>query len=199
MEYELNESINKYKINIRSIKFINKRKKYYEKTLKFLQEIKINKIIIDIIDKDFIPVDIIFFYDEEEEIWNFKINKSQFKEKDINNNKKIQNYEKSKKCRLCLNINSFIKKFQNIVKFQELSDADIFEIQKNLNFSKELNNYFDILKEYLKTKENINNNELNLIIKNLEDFIMKKLYDKIYPIEPYEEDNKIFQQTIRLK
>ena len=28
---------------------------------------------------------------------------------------------------------------------------------------------------------------------------MKKLYDKIYPVEPYEEDNKIFQQTIRLQ
>ena len=27
---------------------------------------------------------------------------------------------------------------------------------------------------------------------------MSKIYDKIYPIEPYEEDNKIFQQSIRL-
>ena len=27
---------------------------------------------------------------------------------------------------------------------------------------------------------------------------MSKTYDKIYPIEPYEEDNKIFQQSIRL-
>lgn len=30
------------------------------------------------------------------------------------------------------------------------------------------------------------------------DYIMGKIYDKIYPIEPSEEDNKIFQKSILL-
>ena len=40
--------------------------------------------------------------------------------------------------------------------------------------------------------------DLKAINHKIYDYVMTKIYDKIYPIEPYEKDNKIFQQSVRL-
>ena len=90
-----------------------------------------------------------------------------------------------------MTIKKIIKKLTNIIIYQELQDVDIFEIQKNLEFSQNINKYIKII------SENINEdhkNGFNLIIEKIYDYIMSKIYDKIFPIEPYEEDNKLFQQ-----
>ena len=46
--------------------------------------------------------------------------------------------------------------------------------------------------------EKNNKEELELIMEKIYDYIMTKLYDKIYPLEPKDQDYKIFQQSIRL-
>ena len=94
-----------------------------------------------------------------------------------------------------MTINQFIKKFPNIVIYQELQDVDIFEIQKNLEFSKNINKYIEIISENINEEHR---NGFDLIIQKIYDYIMSKIYDKIFPVEPYEEDNKLFQQSIRL-
>ena len=59
-------------------------------------------------------------------------------------------YEKSNQVKLGVTIETFLKKFPNLVKYQENQDADIFEIQENLNFPEQIANYFAIIKEVLK-------------------------------------------------
>ena len=63
-------------------------------------------------------------------------------------------------------------------------DADILEIQEKL-----------IIKTNL--KKNILNN-VDILMDKLYNYIMEKLYDRIFPIEPYGEDNKIFQKSVKL-
>ena len=101
-------------------------------------------------------------YDEDNEkennkdkknIGNFEINHSNFKEKD-KDKKKIKDYEKLKGVRLCLTIEELTKKFPNIRKYQELQDADIFLIQKLLDFPKQLDKYFEIVKKNILEKKN---------------------------------------------
>ena len=87
------------------------------------------------------------------------------------------------------------RKKRNMVRYQEMQDADIFEIQETLKFPDQISKYFDLIRENLK-KINIIN--LDSIMEKIYDYLMGKLYDKIYPIEPSEEDNKIFQKSVLL-
>ena len=177
------------------LKFAKRGSNYYEETRKLLIDIKLNQETNVIIEKESIPVEIKFFFDEENEDGQFEIFPCNMKEKDRTNSQKIKEYEKSKKTKVCLTIEDFTKKFPNLVKYQELQDADIFEIQKNLEFAPKINNYLNLVKSTLEKKKY---EGLNSINEKIYDYVMSKIYDKIYPIEPYEEDNKIFQQSIKL-
>ena len=175
------------------LKFANRSKIYYQKSLDLLEDIKSNEEIRNIINTLYIPVDIKFEYDNDNGI--FSIEDSKFKEKDQTNEEKKFKYEKSNKVKLCLTIESFPKKFPNLVKYQEMQDADIFDIQEKLKFPEAIGKYIELIKENLK-KMSINN--LDTIMEKIYDYLMGKLYDKIYPIEPSEEDNKIFQKSVLL-
>ena len=113
------------------LKLSNKKKIYYRKRIEVLEELELNKEIRKIIKECFIPIEIKFEYDGEYEYDEkniFSINKSQFKEKDKDKEEKILKYERSNKVRLSLAIENFPKKFPNLVKFQEMLDAEIFSI-----------------------------------------------------------------------
>ena len=88
--------------------------------------------------------------DKNKKIGNFEINHSNFKEKD-RDKKKIKDYEKKRGVRLCLTIEELTKKFPNIVKYQEYQD-NVLLIQELLDFPKELNKYFEIVKNILEKK-----------------------------------------------
>ena len=188
-------------IVIGKMKYTKRVVNYYKESEKLLNDINLNEICKKIIETEPIPVEMKFFYEEEKKGF-FEIYASNFKlkEKDKTNIKdpvfleKIKSYEKSKKARLCLTIEDFTKKFPNLVKYQELQDADIFEMQKNLHFPEMIGKYFDIIAKHLKI-----NSEKNMVIcEKIQDHVMGKLYDKLYPFESYDEDNKIFQQSIKL-
>ena len=199
MERDINESIKKLDFEALSfimgkLKFASRSKTYYQKSLELLEDIKSNEKIREIISTQFIPVEIKFEYDNNENSY-FKIEESKFKEKDKDNEEKKMKYEKSNKVKLSVYIETFPKKFPNLVKYQEMQDADIFEIQESLKFPEQIAKYFDLIREKLK-KDNIPN--LDSIMEKIYDYLMGKLYDKIYPIEPSEEDNKIFQKSVLL-
>ena len=199
MERDINESIKKLDFEALSfimgkLKFASRSKIYYQKSLELLEDIKSNEKIREIISTQFIPVEIKFEYDNNDNSY-FKIEESKFKEKDKDNEEKKMKYEKSNKVKLSVYIETFPKKFPNLVKYQEMQDADIFEIQESLKFPEQIAKYFDLIREKLK-KDNIPN--LDSIMEKIYDYLMGKLYDKIYPIEPSEEDNKIFQQSVLL-
>ena len=199
LENDINKSIKKLNFEELSVimgklKFANRSEIYYKKSLELLEDIKSNEEIRKIITQQFIPVDIKFEYDGNE-TGVFNIEESKFKEKDRDNEEKRNKYEKNYKVKLCLTIENFPKKFPNLVKFQEMQDADILEIQERLGFPGKILKYIDIIRCNLQ-KNNVNN--IDTIMDKIYDYIMGKIYDKIYPIEPYEEDNKIFQKSILL-
>ena len=183
-------------------KYIQRRKKYYDNTLQHLVNIKINEETKDIIEKCIISVDIIFDIKEEKleenlennlPIGEFDIIMSEKMDK-----RKIKEYEKKKiKIRRCPTIEIFTKKFPNLVKYQEMQDADILEIQQKLNFPAKLEDYFNIIRQVIEIRK-IGGSNLNSINEKIYDYVMGKVYDKVYPNEPHEKDNKIFQQSVRL-
>ena len=181
---------------IGKLRYAKRGKTYYEDLKMLLNDIKLNEDAKLIIEKEFIPVEIRFFMDEEDEDNSeFQIAPSNFKEKDRDNKEKIKDIEISKKKRICITIDDFTKKFPNLVKYQELQDADIFEIQKKLEFPTQINTYLSLVNSALEKKKIL---DLKAINHKIYDYVMTKIYDKIYPIEPYEKDNKIFQQSVRL-
>ena len=73
-----------------------------------------------------------------------------------------------------------------------------------MKFPSKINEYFNYIdsilekKERKEIKEIKDRKELDSINDKIYDYVMGKIYDKIYPIEPYEKDNKVFQQSVRL-
>ena len=203
IESDINKSIKELdfeaiSVIIGKLKYARRDKIYYEGNRKLLIDIKINEEIQSIIEKDFIPVEIKFHLNEDIEKGEFEIYPSNFKEKDRMDIEKIKEHEKSKKIRLCTTIEEFTKKFPNLSKYQEFQDADIFEIQKRLQFPTKIDRYLKIISLSLEKKRIVKSNKYSQINQKIYDYLMSKIYDKIYPCEPYEKDNRIFQQSIRL-
>jgi len=202
IENDLNKSIKELdfealSVIIGKLKFTKRGKTYYLKSRELLNDIRLNEETKAIIEKEIIPFDIKFYLDDEnmdESI--FEIIPSNSKEKDRSCLEKIKEYERTKDVKLCLTIDSFTKKFPNLVEYQELQDADIFDYQKKLKFPEKLNYYFNQVKHILEKKGKIE--EINKINEKIYDYVMCKIYDKIYPPEAYIDDNRIFQQTIKL-
>ena len=200
IEKDLNESVKQLdfealSVIIGKLKYAERSKIHYEDCKKVLNDIRLNEETKQIVENEFIPFEIKFNFEDEYNVENniFEINYSNFKERDKDNIDKIKDYERAKKVRLCLTINDFTKKFPNLVIYQEMQDADVFNIQRSLNIPDKIKFYFHRVKQTIdKKKVEYSINE------KIYDYVMGKLYDKIYPIEPFSEDNKIFQQSIRL-
>ena len=199
MEKDINKSIKSLDFEALSVimgklKFANRSLMYYQQSLTLLEDIKYNEQIRKIMTQIIIPVDIRFDYDSNENGY-FTIDETKLKEKDLFNDDKRTKYEKSNKLKLCLTIENFPKKFPNLVKYQEMQDADIFEIQNKLHFPEQIQKYIELIRKYLKI-HNVQN--IEQMMDKIYDYLMGKIYDKIYPIEPSEEDNKIFRKSVLL-
>jgi len=183
---------------IGKLKFAKVGKIYYEESKRLLNDIRLNEQSKLIIENEFIPINMAFFFDEDNEKGYFDITTSNFKEKDRDDKEKISEYNrkiKSKNAKLCLTINEFIWAFPNLVKYQEYQDIDILLVQNELQIPNKINKYIESISEIITAnfKEGV-----NFIMEKIYDYIMSKIYDKIYPIEPFLEDNKIFQMSIKL-
>ena len=202
IETDLRKSIKELDLEALSVimeklKFAKRGKNYYEESKRLLNDINLNEDSKNIIENEFIPVEIKFIYDEDLIRQEFEIIPSRLKEKDrdkINESRKKE-IEKKANIRLCTTIDEFTRKFPNLLKFEELQDVNIFELQEHLGFPAKINNYLRIVRQNLEKK---GKNELDLILEKIYDYVMIKLYDKIYPAEPREQDSAIFQQSIKL-
>jgi len=202
IENDVNNSIKELDFDLLSLimgksKYSKRAKNFYDKSLIILNDVKLNNISKEFIEKKIIPVDLVFQYDEAGENHNFQINASNFKIKDKINYEKISDYEKKQKIntKLCLTINDFTKNFPNLVKIQEFQDIDILEFQKSLDFPNKIKHYISLIKEnIMKSSESFDDS----IMEKISDYIMSKIYNKIYPAEPFDQDTKIYQQSIIL-
>jgi hypothetical protein len=197
----LNDSINeldfeKLILFRNKLKFIDKMNNYYEILFQLKNNIVINDNIKCIAEEAFIPVDI-YFKNNDEEGHIFKLEKSKLKDKDFED-KLI--YEHSKKKYYSFKtIEAFTIFFPNLTIYQELQDKNTLDIIKELSINQKINDYFEIIKEKIIKKKLIELNKYDTLYNTeIKDYIMNKIYDKIYPFEANDKDYKIFQKTIEL-
>ena len=164
------------------IKFINKMIDYFENVKVLMNTIDINEKIKQIAEESYIPVDIAFVYDDNEQ--KFELKKSNVNKKHKKNMTSLKTIE------------SFTRCFPDLSKYQNYQGKNPFTIINELNINTKINNYFDIIKKELTKKEKIN--VIDTYLEKLEDYIMDKIYEKIYPPEPDEIDNKIFKKAVLL-
>ena len=210
IENDINNQIKKYDFEALSLiegklKYAHRYNNYNKHAKNLLIDLILNEETKTIIEKENIPVEIIFFLDENllnknvpEIKGNFEINPIQnFNKKNYekrNNSffrKSFSFKKKNNNKSVCLTIDDFTKKFPNLRIYQSYDNVDIFKIQTNLEFKKKLDSYFEIIENTLKDKKRLDINKIY-------DYVMSKIYDKIYPMENHEDNINFYQQTIRL-
>ena len=199
METEINSSIKLLDFDILSlcnekIRYAQRIKIFYEKVIKNAKKISMNEKICELIEKEAIPVKL--YFNEGEKLLKIeKVKKTNKELENLKNNEDVIEYKKDK-CVLCKTIKIFTNEFPSISKIQKMQDIDLIEFEKEINLSETLDDYFNIIKDHL--SKNFKNNEKFLEINNkIYDYIMEKLYEKIFPIDD-PKDNKIFKQAVML-
>ena len=199
IEEELNRAIKKLDFDVISVcldrlKFTKRGKNYYEEAIKTTKDLELNREVQEIVEEEFIPVEMNFKYNNEQKI--FDIQKSKIKDK---------KYEKKQKqillknnIFLCSTIKNFTEKFPNLSIFQEKQDIDIFDMQKELKIPEKLEKYFNIIRDYLLSNKKIPTSLGIVEINNkIYDYVMSKIYDKIFP-KTNDKDDKIFSKSFML-
>ena len=199
MEKEINSSIKLLDFEALSLcheklRYAQRIKLFYEKVRKNVRKLDMNGKICEIIEKEPIPVEL--YFNEAEKF--LKVEKGKIKSKDLLNLKDDDVIEdKKKRCILCKTIKIFTNEFPSIAKIQEMQDIDLIEFEKEINLTETLDNYFNIIKEYLLKNGKINEKYFETVNHKIYDYVMEKLYEKIFPIDD-PKDNKIFRQAVML-
>ena len=203
LSQNLNDSINKLNFEIlilfrNKLKFIGKICNYYENVKVLIDTININEKIKQIAEETFIPMDLIFKYEEDSKIFELRksgINKKQFEDNIVI----IHGHKKDKaKCSLTFKtVEAFTRYFPNLTEYQLLQETSPIQIIRELSINEKLNNYFGIIKKEMLKIPEIKEHE-KLYNGKIEDYIMDKIYDKIYPPEPDDIDGEIYKKTIQL-
>ena len=201
MENDLNKSIKELdfetlSICLNKIKFVHKGILFYENTKQILIDISLNNKVSKIVEKAPIKVELKFYYDNE---------KKKFKIKTLAGTKKqlflldSVDSEKNKKSKICTTIKDFCNNFPDLIEYQNKQLIDVFKMQNELEIPKKLDHYFNIINDFLSKTKKINDNKsFEIINEKIYDYVMSKIYNKIFPLESDNKDNKIFQNTIIL-
>ena len=78
-----------------------------------------------------------------------------------------------------------------------MQGANPIDIIKELSINEQINNYFEIIKKELQKNIDPKDN-IKVYSDIMEDYIMNKIYMKIYPPEIDEMDNQIYKKTMEL-
>ena len=203
---DLNKSLKELDFEALSVclgymKYSQKGLTYYEKAKESLIDIQLNNIVKKIIEEERIPVNI-----------DFKYNQKSKELKIINKTKEkllfaLDNSGSKKKLSLCETIQIFTKKFPDLTKYKIFQDIDLISMQEELKIPEKLENYFNIIRDYLLEKKNFLENQdllineektMQIINDKIYDYVMTKLYDKLYVPESEQIDNDIFSKCIKL-
>ena len=191
IENELRISLKKIDFEIISsffekVKLAQRGKKYYNEISDIIKDLILNEKVQKIVEEEFIPFKLFFNYNNDKKEFYFK--KSKMKEKDYTKKKA----EKKKKKNYCKTIKSFTKKFPNLTLYEEIFNKNIFNIQTELNIPEKLSQYFNYIKEHLIiNKKFSNSNDIELIVQKINDYVLNKIYKKIFPIKKDKKDEKI--------
>ena len=180
-----------------NVKFCKRGQNYYEKMKTLLIDIELNEKVQNIVEKEPITVEMEFKYNHKNK--ELKIEKSYKKNIQLKSLDNMMFEEETQKTYYCRTIKAFTKRFPNIAKCQQVIEKDLTDMEKDLKITQKISNYFNIIKEFLSSKNStiynlIGSEEFNDISAKIYDYVMEKLYDKLFPREPDPSDNKIFNQ-----
>ena len=182
-------------ILIDKMKFANRGKTYYENMKNLIIDINLNKEAQTIVEKENIEVEIFFKYNEKNKEFNIEL------PNDNNWNFLDSIFEDSKKkpFKVCKTIKMFTKHFPNLLKYQDYYKVNVLKIEKELKIPQALDKYFKIVQDHIKNNLNITNeNEFLNICDKIYDFVMEKLYEKLFPKDMTDTDDKIHEKCEQL-
>ena len=181
----------KLSIFIEYFKDIEKEKFYYENVKNIIVDIDLNKKAQVIIQTEQIA------FDSKSKDNNFvQILSTLMKDK---NKKEIFSnfYLKNIKNKTNNTIESFTNYFPNISKYQMIYNIDIYKFIQENKIPEIIDNYLSLIRKDLKEKIVDNERNIGIIYKKIYDYIMEKLYNKLFPKEPDLTDNIIFQNCYK--
>ena len=173
------------------LKFLSRAKKHYQLAKELVSDIDINIVVKKIVEEVPIPVEVYFKYDEEDRKLRIERSKLKF----LNDNEYI---EDPKRGLIIKTIGIFTKKFPNLVRHQYLHSVDFFEMLAELELPKRLNEYFSIIENNLVKRKIVTQKDYDKLKNQLEEYVMNKLYEKIYPQEPTMNDSQAFKKCVML-
>ena len=114
-----------------------------------------------------------------------------------------ESFKSKKKQNIYHTIFEFTNKFPPFIYFQQKQGYDLFEIEEEFHLPNQLENYYKFVKEEMKKSKlfsHLKNDlkEFQRIYFNITNYIMIKVYDKIFPSEPDIDDIKIYHNSVRL-
>ena len=165
-------------IIVAKMRFSKRRKDFYNHLKDVLIDINLNNKINNIIENDEINVKLYFKYDDKKKLNIYKEDLSERQLEFLNSFV----FQDDKDAKTCKTIKSFTNIFPDINKIaaNAIETKNVFDIQKELNVPKEINEFFNIIKNYL-VKKIKDENELNLIYNKIYDHVWSKIYNKLYP------------------
>ena len=176
-------------------KFGKKIKSYYNNKKEILDDINLNQEVNDIIEKSQINVKLYFKYNKEiKELTIYKEDKGDKQLDFLDSFIFVDNKEKPK---TCSTIESFTKNFPDLNKYiTDPNTQNIFVLQKKLNVPGNLSNFFNIIEDYLKSKIMVKDEKsLKVIYEKIYDYVMSKIYHKLYPNVPDPLDMNLYKKT----
>ena len=153
-----------------------------------INELKINEKLNKFINSYPIPITFLFCH-------NSNIFEIKSKKENLQDNISIIK-GKSKTRYLLKTIDAFIKVFPNLVKYQIYQDENTLELIEKLKLPEKIDDYIKIIKTNLDKVFN-DNQQTKLAQKRIYDYIMTRIYNKIFP-QTEEEDDKLYQKCIIL-
>ena len=173
-------------------KFLKNSHIFYKEAKKILIDIDLNKKVQMIIEKEIIPMEIKFIYTPKKK--TFRITPISSSITGYFFPYRLFNYYEKKTCQT---INQFTSIFPDLNDITDTSDIIIFDLMNELEVPKKLNEYFNYIEEHLKKSEIGNLNEIKDIKIKIYDYVMEKLYDKIFPDEPDQNDLLILRNCYK--
>ena len=196
----LNDSVKSLNFEIliqfrNKLKFLHKNNDYYSNAKQLMNTILINENIKHFVEEVSVPIDVYYIYEENEK--RFELTKSNIKEKLFED--RLMYEDPKKKIFSFKTIEAFTRYFPNLGKYQLVQGINPLNIIQELSINEKLTQYFQIIKEKIKTiKIGTNKHERHSYEEKIADYIMNKIYEKIYPPEPDDKDTEIFKKSMQL-
>lgn len=183
--------LNFEKLNIIKNKFIFTKNalNYYEERIKDIKEIIVNENIKIITERIVFLADFKFIYEDNEKIFELK----QSKEKDFTFE---GNYKYNNKTNFYTlkTIAAFAKFFPNLSNYQYSMSKNPLHIINELSINQKLKAYFNSIKAMFTSSVLIGKNQFNeLYQEKIINYVMDKIYEKIYPPTPIPAEEKFLK------